>query len=427
MKEILERMLYDDILPNHLPDVQWLKRYIDDGAPHGDPILLSLGDTWSRTPEKLLDYLCHAPRETHGYQLSMYGLPKLRKALRTFLVQSHNLEAIAPSAFEVAVSWSGTRSTMFDFGRFLQSLFGPRTPCAVIAPIPGWDYAGVFEPLGFPVFPYDLLEGEGFRPRLPEFYRVLEQVQQTHPLLIVLNVQQNPTGVNWSEPLVRQILQIAVARGAAVLIDDAYYGVHDPGVVPTSAVKILLEELQKAPESPTWRRWLAVRSLGKQFHCNGWALGSACAHPETLDRLVNEIKGHHEYNYGGHLQHAMAEWLADPESASFLQKQSREYYQKRRFISSLFECEFPHCAYHCGDCTPYILFSVPETAAHSQHDVHAFLEDCFFRTGVLFSSACPSARTTLKTQRNFVRVYLGPHESILQEAFDRLGTAKILS
>ncbi|MFF0866938.1 hypothetical protein ACFYUV_34615 [Nonomuraea sp. NPDC003560] len=60
------------------------------------------------------------------------------------VARTHALPAgfTAGTGFEVAVTCSGTRNAMFDYGRLILA-DAPRTASpTVIAPAPGWDYRG---------------------------------------------------------------------------------------------------------------------------------------------------------------------------------------------------------------------------------------------------------------------------------------------
>lgn len=425
MRHTLQQLIVDDVLPNHLPDIAWLQQYMEDGCPQGDPIMLSLGETWTKAPRKLTAALLDQPKLVHGYQLSMYGLPALRRTLRQYLIRTHVLPD--EHTWEVGVTWTGTRSAMFDYGRYLlQEARGEGAP-VVLATAPGWDYAGVFEPLGYRMRYLHLRPETGFQPAWADLAALMNaDSRQENLAVLVINAQHNPTGVNWNPVTVRNAIRVAVRLGCGVLIDDAYYAIHDPAVEPTSALRILLEELASQPRSPTRRGWVAVRSLGKQFHCNGWALGAVTADPETLDALVNVYRVQHGYNYNGMLQAAMNVWLQDPGAEQFVQQQ-REDCQKKRTLVGGFLHEFlryPRQACHLGECSSYVLFQVPPVYGQKPNGVKAYLRDCFFQTGVLFSDVWPLPRVANMPEGvNYVRMYLAPATAILMEALQRMYAA----
>lgn len=425
-------LVADDILPSRMPDVGLLRSYLEQGCQHGDPLCLSFGETWNQVPAGLLAHLRERPLHAHGYQLSMYGLPALRRVARDYVQDTHELAGVAEAGrdYEVAATWTGTRGAMFDFGRYLLDELGSdgRTPI-VVAAGPSWDYEGVFHTLGYQVRYLHLRAETGFRPLVAELQDVIDRVDSTPQerlAMVVVNAQHNPTAVNWRPEFVAAAVDMAHRRGAGLLVDDAYFGVHDPEIEPTSALRVLLSRLPAAPPNAR-RRWLAVRSLGKQFHCNGWGLGLMTAEPSTLDLLVNRYRLHSSLMYGGIYQHAMAGWLADPDSAKFLAEQNADYAAKRRLVDRLLHAGlgYPAGAVHAGQCSSYLLFALPAAYAALPDGTARFRDDAFTRTGVLFAPAWPWPYAPTAAPLPYLRMYIGPSQDILVEALDRMHRAGI--
>ena len=395
----LRELVADSVSPNRLRDVAWLRTYLDSGAPAGEPIMLSLGETWNQTPAALRAALRQVPDHSHGYQISMYGLPLLRRVLKDYVADTQRLPK--DESWELAVSWTGTRSAMRDFGTRLRR-------GTMLAVAPAWDYAGVFEPMGFDsvYVPFDPAEHGGPGPQA-----VRATAGSVRDLaLVVLNAQHNPTGANWSSELVEAMIEVAIERGAAILVDDAYYGMcPEPA---TSALEILLDRFGGGP-SPV--PWLGVRSLGKQFGCNGWALGAVIAEPGPLDDLVNEVRPQHTFNYGIHLQWAMAAWLSDRSAVdSYLERHREETAEKRAAVLSWLPPSSRARAI-AGPAAPYVLYRVPDGSTVEQYLRRAALE-----CGVLLSDAWPLARVADTGSTGYVRMYLGPSRTELAQARNRL-------
>ncbi|MDI5961132.1 pyridoxal phosphate-dependent aminotransferase [Streptantibioticus silvisoli] len=412
----LRELLADSIRPNHLPDVAWLQEYLAGGAPAGEPMMLSLGETWDHTPAALLQALREVPSTSHGYQISMYGLPLLRNVLKEYVADTQRLPRTAE--WEVAVGWTGTRSAMRDFAvlvareRAAQGL-GPGT---VLAVAPAWDYAGFAEPLGFTTayVPFDPAAADG--PSPADVRTAVAGLPAGELSVVVVNAQHNPTGANWSPQQVEALLDAAAEHGAAVLVDDAYYGVCPPGETVTSALEILLSR----PHDSRGGRWLGVRSLGKQFHCNGWALGALIAAPDTLDTLVNDLRPQHTFNYAIHLQWAMAQWLADrPAVEEYLRGEQAATAEKRAAVLARLAPDSARRAI-AGPAAPYVLFPVPDGMELGDH-----LRRCVLECGVLLSDAWPLARTGSTERTGYARMYLGPDLDVLMAAVDRLEAAKL--
>ncbi|WP_435279953.1 pyridoxal phosphate-dependent aminotransferase [Streptomyces sp. 1222.5] len=313
---------------------------------------------------------------------------------------------------------------MFDFGRLvLNETKTPARQPVVITATPGWGYEGVFAGLGYRSRHVPLRARDGYQPRWREFQRLL--MGEDDVKLVIINAQHNPTAANWSESAVREIIRSSVAAGAAILLDDAYFAVHDPNVKPTSALRILLEELSALPPE-TRPIWLAVRSLGKQFHCNGWGIGAITGHPATVDRLVNQVRFERTFVNAVPLQYAMAAWLQDPASDLYLEQMRSEYYRKRCAVADYLadNLAYPPRAYYRGECTAFLRFEVPKR--FSQLGAEDFRADCFRSTGVMLSlDSSPEqvSKAGMASKAPCVRIFLGPSLNHLLEGLDRLQQA----
>nr|MDQ3822287.1 pyridoxal phosphate-dependent aminotransferase [Actinomycetota bacterium] len=241
--------------------------------------------------------------------------------------------------------------------------------------------------------------------------------------LVVVNAQHNPTGVDWGEPFVEQLVEVAETAGAALLIDDAHFALHKPGDTPTSAVRIVCRRSREG-EIP----WLATRSLGKDFSCNGWALGALAAEPPVLDSLVGELLQERQYNCAGALQWAMADWLEQGGPEGYLDQRRWELDEKRTYATTALvdELEYPATAVHAGPSSPFALFELPPAYAGDDDGNQRFRHDCFRATGVILSDAWPLARDARHGGTlPYVRMFLGPPVEALTDAIRRLRRAGI--
>lgn len=423
-------------------DVTRLRAHMDSGHDPADLRYLSLGETWIGPPPGLRAALRTAPLWTHGYALTPYGWPALREALRDYITASHHLGDFALGvAYDVTVSQGSTRSAMPDFARLLREeetatgrpgrldrlrALKPRTgaghrPIAVTSS-PGWDYAGALVPVGYEMRTFPVLRSRDYQPEVSAVTNALRRARRdtTGPLILALNSQNNPTGANWAPGTVRRMIRAALDVGAALLVDDAYYGLHDPGITPTSALRILLDELRDLPPEDH-PRWLAVRSLGKQNRCNGWGLGALTAHPDTLRELAVRLT-HRTYVTAGPLQHAMAEWIRDPRSDAFLARQSEQYADRRATVAKLLEDElgYPPYAYYMGECAAYMLVKVPRWVPTTDDYRSLVLR----RTGVLLGEGhMSSPGRRLAHQGGLLRIHIGAPEETLTGALHAMAAA----
>ncbi|MFH9675126.1 aminotransferase class I/II-fold pyridoxal phosphate-dependent enzyme [Streptomyces sp. NPDC017405] len=420
--EPTQSVLDSGALPNDHEDARLVRRYQAHGGDVRDLVYLSLGETWTGTAPGLAAALARTlPAHAHGYTLSPYGLPALREVLRAYVTRTHHLPAADDGRYDVAVSQSGTRTAMSDFGRLL--LGDGRAPDgapAALVPAPGWDYGGVLAPLGYRLLPYGLRPARGWQPDAAEISSLLDRAGRGS--LLVLNPQHNPTGTDWAAGTVRSIAGAAVTHRAAVLLDDAYYAVHAPGEPPTNALRILLEETRRDAIP-----WLATRTLGKQFHCNGWGIGALTAPPATLAGLARVMQ---ERSYGCALplQAAMAAWLRTDEPEAFVDRLRCAYAVARRQVAQRLRggLGFPADAVHPGTCTAYLRFRVPPRFARDGSEAH-YRRLCL-TAGVLPGAGSMTGSYGLPDRPDgsaeaYVRLFLGQPAAVLDEALDRLARA----
>ncbi len=430
LKEALKELLGDTAHPNEMPDAPLLRDYLRAGCRHGDPIVLSFGETWTEAPPRLRGLLADLPAHADGYQFSMYGLPSLLSTLKKRMAVEHRIEprAFATGVIDLAVSWSGTRTAMFDFGRIVAERSESARERVIVVMGPSWDYEGVFKPLGFTMRYVHLRKEDAFAPSLERFEATLAAIRanaQQQLAMVVFNAQHNPTGVNFPAAFLEPAVRRAFDEGAHVLLDDAYFGVTDEGIEPTSALKIVLDEVRGRPEADALK-WLGVRSLGKQFHCNGWALGVVVAAPQTLDALVNKKSLQHRLMFGGVAQHAMARWLQSTESDAFLESQRASLRRKRAFVKEFLATDWkaPGSVVHTGACTAYTMIPIPRAYEHDPSTAQAFLDHVFARTGVLLAPAWPwPVDPETHVHVPYARVYMGPSFETVRTGFARLRDA----
>ncbi len=124
MERPLELLLLDRLKPNHLAEVDWLLSYLNDPARASKfPIFLSLGQAWEKTPSTLIAKMLEIPAFTHGYGLSMYGYPPLRRTLCKYVEEQYGLNPTYHKEYrlyEVAVAQTGTRSCLYNFAAWLK-------------------------------------------------------------------------------------------------------------------------------------------------------------------------------------------------------------------------------------------------------------------------------------------------------------------
>ncbi|PXX71769.1 N-succinyldiaminopimelate aminotransferase [Nocardia tenerifensis] len=410
-------VLGDPDLPATLDDIALLHAH--DATDPREVVYLSLGETWSRAPAALIRHLAEVPAYSHGYIVAPHGLPALHTVLRRFVVDTHRLENLVPEDdFEVAVTQNGTRDAMFDYARLLLDAPGAGRP-QVVCSAPGWDYPGVFAPLGYRVRRFPLDPAAGYQPdpaHIRAMLHVAAREARGAATVLVINAQHNPTGAQWDSRTVTALLDAAADTGAAVLVDDAYHGLCDPPGPIVDVLRTVLTHYRDA------MAWLAVRSLGKQFHCNGWGIGVLTGAPDTVSAMVNRQLGHHAFVSSVPLQAAMAAWLMTPAQRVYSAAIAREYRDKRARVAEALHTVlgFPRDAVFRGTATPYLRTRVPPSYTGPDAE-YRYRRDCLTRAAVLPGSGDMGAQTP--TDPPYIRFYLGAPEPDLSVAVCRMAEA----
>ncbi|GAA1531881.1 hypothetical protein GCM10009827_057030 [Dactylosporangium maewongense] len=414
-------------------DARMLDRYLRSGHAL-PPLPMSIGDPYllgGALPAGLAAYEQQAPQHLAGYSRTPAGLPEARQSIAADTVRSERLDRHAsPGAdFDLHLtSGTGTRGIMGDFARHLLDADGDgRTP-AVLCAYPTWDYAGVFEPLGYEMAYWPLRAEHAWIPDPADIEHALAGIDADpgrRLALVVVNTQHNPTGATWPESVLATLFEAATARGAGILLDDAYRRVVTNDADEVSAPATLLGYFVRAdaPERAR-RRWCRVESFGKVFACNDWGIGSVMAHPETL-RAIARHTIQWAFPRGARRQWAIARWLGDPACARYLAGQRAAFgHHRSLWAKSLVGLGWPRELTATGTATPYFLVAVPPAFRTRPDGVDAWRRDLLDRAGLLFSHASITIDGT-DAGVPFLRAYLGGGEDVVVEAIRRLEDAEI--
>jgi aspartate/methionine/tyrosine aminotransferase len=397
------------------PDNSALKNYIEQGCRYGLPIPLALGETWRGAPAGLLALLAAAPAYCDGYMLAPSGLPELQLALIDWLSKEYNVP-FSSSPLLVGASPTGTRSLMHAFGSWLTSEYWRGDQIYLTSFTPSWDYRGVFIPLGFIDNSITLSADNGFAPDLAQIEAAIASVPRSARQIVVLNAQHNPTAHNWPAALLKSIVALASAAGAALLIDDAYYGLTDDGTLPSSALNVVLETREAESSAP----FLLVRSLGKQFSCNGWSIGTYLGNEPSILGLQRQLAAR-ALNVGGRAQWALSRWIGSAAADADIAARRALHRRSRQIATTMLpDLGLAPDDIIAGDATPFLVFRVPAAFRGELRPTARFLEVAAER-GVNFSPLLPSASGLgMEQGDSWVRMYLGLGPEAVAEAIERL-------
>ena len=430
-KTDLETLLFDNIKVNNLDEVAWLNEYYSNGQKSGAPIFLSLGETWSSIPDKLLSHLSNAPKHCHGYQISSYGYPKLRQEAERFLVNEYDLgryRYYSADTIHTGICSTGTRGTMYNYARYLKDqLAGQKSPVLITA-APGWDYSGVFSSAGYKVDFFNLDPEDGFLPSTEAILKKIISISDdanSFPVF-AMNAQHNPTGINWPAGVVADIIELLIERKIPLLIDDAYFAIHHPDIQPTSALGILFEKL---PSTQSEYVWAFTRSLGKQYGCNGWGVGLVMAPSQILNAILCTYQIDYHYNINAANQYALSLWINSADAYEHTKKLRSTIFENRKmFIQALQSTlRYPVGAFPLSNCTSFQLFPLP---SHYENEggAECFVRDCLDATGILYTTAWPlpyNVGGKLKNY-NYARVFLATDKTKISNAIERMIEHKIV-
>jgi N-succinyldiaminopimelate aminotransferase len=416
-------------------DARMIAAYLQRDNPL-PPLPLAIGDPYllgGTLPAGLAAYERKAPRHLGGYSRTPAGVPEARHLAAAWIIRKQGLEGLAAlgTDFDVHLtSATGTRGIMGDFGRYLldrQSPEDARTP-VVLCAAPSWDYAGVFEPIGYRMAFWPLRPERGWMPDTTDIEQALAAIDAGPGVrlgVVAINTQHNPTGCSWDAATVDKLLEAATARGAGILLDDPYNTVVTDRATPVSAPARLFEHLG-VPGIPAdaQRLWCRVESFGKTFSCNDWGIGTIMAHPDTLSAL-SEYTFRWAFPRAGNRQWAMAKWISDPASDRYLARQRTALGRKRKvWAETLRHLGWPEALTTVGEATPYYLIALPPRYASLSDGAHVWRQELMDTTGVLLSFASIEQEDTAADVA-FLRIYLGGSEAVVAECARRFQAADI--
>ena len=287
------------------PEQQLYQRYMDAGAPHGPPLYAVKGEHWNNVCPAFLDFVNRFEfrREDMGYAECGYGIQKHRDFMRALIVREHDLESRrASSGFEIDVGCLAmtTRMAMYDLAkvayRNVRERWPGRQPVALV-PTPSWDYRGIFKDVGFEIVYLPIKPEDNWIPNLRTWSNIVEATLARSDAklgIAVTNPQHNPTGMQWPAEITIHLLRLCARESAYLLLDDAYYNVHDPRVPVGNHLKVVLDEFDRdggdstCVKSGMFERWVATRPFGKQFSCNTMGVAAVTTSPRLLRQLARE-------------------------------------------------------------------------------------------------------------------------------------------
>lgn len=245
-----------------------------------DVVSMAAGEPDFDTPQHIKDAAIAAMQSGKTKYTPVQGVPELREAIRAKLQRENGLDY---SLEQISVSTGGKQALFNAFLAFLNA--GDE----VIIPAPFWvsypemvAFAG-----GIPVF-VDTLASENYALD-PE---KLAAAVTPRTKAILLNSPANPTGVVYSEEVIRRVVEIAVQHNLLVVTDEMYEHIIYDQNKHVSAAKFGINNV------------LTINGASKAYAMTGWRIGYA-AGPLHLIKAMNAIQGQSTSN-----PNSIAQWAA---------------------------------------------------------------------------------------------------------------------
>lgn len=415
------------------PEQQLYREYLDAGNPHGPALYAVKGEHWNGVSPKFLEFLNNFQfkQEDMGYAECGYGIQRHRDFMHQLITTEHGLTARqARPGLEIDVGCLAmtTRMAMYDLAkvaiRYAQEKFPAKRPVALV-PTPAWDYRGIFKDVGFEIVYLPIRPSNGWLPDLAEWIEIARGVSddpELHIALAVSNPQHNPTGMQWPAEVTTYLLDLCSQESGYLLIDDAYYNVHDPRVPVANHLRVVLDRFDanggdnELVHSGMFERWVTTRPFGKQFSCNTMGVAAITTSPALLRQLARE-SWINRYHCNTHNAEVMCAWLTQPDADDWTLETGLRYTrQKERVRSELVEkMGWPVESVCVGPSTSYMLFEVPKVYQTGPEGIDRFRDDLFYATGTLicaslFNQAAPAP---------YVRLHLGSYPDVIEEFLRR--------
>ena len=414
------------------PEQVLYRQYKEAGEPHGPALYAVKGEHWNGVSPAFLEYINNfkfSPQDM-GYSECGYGIQRHRDFMRRLVVKEHNLEQLEngkAGRIEVGCLSMTTRIAMYDLAKVAYRDFKQRFPeqqPVALVPTPGWDYRGIFKDVGFEIAYLPVRPEKNWLPDLSEWKDIAASIQQDpnrRIALAVSNPQHNPTGMQWAPETTLFLLQICADESAYMLLDDAYYNVHDPRVPVSNHLKIILQAFNEQDgnnpltRSGMFERWVTTRPFGKQFSCNTMGVAAITTSSTLLRKLARE-SWVNRYHCNTHNAEVMCGWLATEAAADWTMETGMMYTrQKERVKEKLIAMGWPQDRVCVGPSTSYMLFSIPEIYQTDQQGIDRFRDDLFYATGTMLCASLFNQQAPAP----YVRMHLGSHPDIIDEFLRR--------
>ena len=257
-----------------------------------DIVSFSMGEPDFTTPENVIDACCDSLHSGFTHYTPSLGIPALRKAVADMTRETDGVPCQA----------SNVLITPCKQAIFMIALAYIDPGDEVILADPSWvSYEACIRLAGgVPVYvPTRFEDNFVLDPAL------VESKITPRTKMIILNTPSNPTGAVIPADVLKQIADIAMARGIKVLSDEIYSSIVYEG-----------KHTSIASFPGMFDNTLIVSGLSKSFAMTGWRLGWAIA-PEDDIKAINKLQSHSISCAVSFVQEAAVEAITGPQQSKY--------------------------------------------------------------------------------------------------------------
>jgi aspartate aminotransferase len=211
------------------------------------------------------------------------GIPALKQAIIRYTDEFYHRK-IEP---ENVIASGGAKQAIMVC---LQAILNPQDE--VIFPVPYWvSYPEMVKLCGaipVPVRPED----GSFHPRIQE----IEQNITSYTKAVIINSPNNPSGVMYSEPFIKEIVELCEQRGVFLIMDDIYHRLVFDGRKPINCYEYANDLSENS-------KLVVINGVSKQYAMTGFRIGWAVGNKKLVEVMTN-IQGHQTSGPSALLQHA---------------------------------------------------------------------------------------------------------------------------
>ena len=290
-----------------------------------DIVSFSMGEPDFTTPENVIDACCDSLHNGFTHYTPSLGIPALRKAVADMTRETDGVPCQA----------SNVLITPCKQAIFMIALAYINPGDEVILADPSWvSYEACIRLAGgVPVYvPTRFEDNFVLDPAL------VESKITPRTKMIILNTPSNPTGAVIPADVLKQIADIAMAKGIKVLSDEIYSSIVYEG-----------KHTSIASFPGMFDNTLIVSGLSKSFAMTGWRLGWAIA-PEEDIKAINKLQSHSISCAVSFVQEAAVEAITGPQQSKY--DMVAEFKRRRDLAMDLIseipgiECNVPQGAFY---------------------------------------------------------------------------------